>query len=99
PYLAPPSFPTRRSSDLAKCRFPVCPIRSQGQTDRDQTFVNGELVFEERHLQIVGSKMTAKLLEAGARAFERRVRRLRIALGLAEDRKSTRLNSSHQIIS
>ena len=42
--------PRLRLLDIAECGFPVLPIRSQGQTDCDQTFVHGELVFEKRHL-------------------------------------------------
>src|SRR5207244_5664220 len=89
----PPSFPTRRSSDLAAKIFPVerpfvTPARFQVRNDRKKERVGG---FRARFFP--GYAQLLQLGILGLRCDEDR------NVWVSVDRKSTRLNSSHQIIS
>src|SRR5207244_11582993 len=92
PHLPLPSFPTRRSSDLV---------------DRDLTVAATPRLSDDWRLGITYNAAlqlaTIALAAEGYRAarerhHERTILSLRDTIG-EKDRKSTRLNSSHQIIS
>src|SRR5207244_12539341 len=84
-----PSFPTRRSSDLLARR------RDRGLVPIAQTPVVLHLVSQPHQL-----RSAARFGPVHARlAFLSSGRRRRLRHPLLGDRKSTRLNSSHQIIS
>src|SRR5207244_12841034 len=90
----PPSFPTRRSSDLHHPNVYYCltPTRS---------------FYDQRRAMLARlpppNRWIARVWSASHAWFERRsVRRCDQIIAISEnvrDRKSTRLNSSHQIIS
>src|SRR5688500_19547782 len=84
--LAPLSFPTRRSSDLAGC--------DQGERwQRRAAAAGGGLLPRDVEAEPGGAGVFAE-----ARAQQRRDDRA-LPTRLREDRKSTRLNSSHLVIS
>src|SRR5690606_41419268 len=91
--LAPPSFPTRRSSDL---------VRNVGEGLVEQLLAerdaNGPFEsfhdFAERVPEPVLNKRTVESLIKGG-AFDRLNHSRKGLLASFEDRKSTRLNSSH----
>src|SRR5690606_41981094 len=98
PFLvhhAPPSFPTRRSSDLFVA--PDAEGLVVGVVDGDQQALGRDLPDLRQQfpgpgdgvaLEVVAERPVAQHLEEGV-----------VARGVAEDRKSTRLNSSHVKIS
>src|SRR5690606_39535045 len=93
-HLFPPSFPTRRSSDLS-----IVPSRL-AEHARWSLGVAGEL---ERSLRAVDGVLTARVHLAvpprDSLAPEAAPERPSAAVLVRQDRKSTRLNSSHVKIS
>src|SRR5207244_11229960 len=90
------SFPTRRSSDLAITGAVAASYYGIPRTTLDADFVV-YISPPETNRFFRGMK------EAGVKADIQKIRRLLKSgynvITVAEDRKSTRLNSSHQIIS
>src|SRR5207247_11374621 len=84
-HLRLPSFPTRRSSDLAEDRL------GEGQQNAREDLPGPGAVDAGRVLQLGGDRQE-ELAEQEHAERERHRR-------LGQDRKSTRLNSSHEWIS
>src|SRR5690606_39625856 len=82
------SFPTRRSSDLLAAAGGAEQDEAVARVDGEADFVGGT------HDALAGAVFQADPLD-----FQQRRRRQGRRLGLAQDRKSTRLNSSHVKIS
>src|SRR5207244_8065695 len=94
PLLALPSFPTRRSSDLhlrAPQRSEVVAIRDpadHGFSVKRIIAASGDRVYlKDGNVYVNGCRLAEPYLATGTLTFP------------PPDRKSTRLNSSHQIIS
>src|SRR5205807_7981172 len=86
----PPSFPTRRSSDL-----PLSPARHSGTTAHPPG-------LRPLHLARPGGRVARRRDARSVPDDPRRLlgeRRRLVGPGVLEDRKSTRLNSSHLVIS
>src|SRR5207244_12154903 len=97
--LSLPSFPTRRSSDLFVTRdlgF-AANLRLSAVEKRDvktcSTGINRDQTGDVQRLGQISCS-----LHASGRTREDGMDRHLLGLAVAQDRKSTRLNSSHQII-
>src|SRR5207253_9937031 len=90
-HPTPPSFPTRRSSDLPRFR------RSTHRENRAPSRPRNSI----RLKNVDGPDRECWVRQTTVRvaAFENDTRLQRILCGRTEDRKSTRLNSSHVAIS
>src|SRR5207244_9949468 len=88
--LAVPSFPTRRSSDLVEVENDLCHRESRtGSKLRAEPF--------DLEVEIVGRRIDCDSREERRRRVDRAA--VEVLAAIEVDRKSTRLNSSHQIIS
>src|SRR5690606_40705922 len=86
-HLDPPSFPTRRSSDLALLKL------VSGDIDDERLTTLGGILCDAQSSSLFGLRTTLRSLAGGQPGAESSVGKL---IG---DRKSTRLNSSHVKIS
>src|SRR5207244_13038908 len=92
-------FPTRRSSDLQRIshlppRIADPRVRTAAGNAVAQADVAGRVHGDASHPAIIGVRGVSALLIDGGRAAGA----ANLVPAHAEDRKSTRLNSSHQII-
>src|SRR5207244_11861569 len=93
PPPRPPSFPTRRSSDLSANRL----VDGAELLDRER--VGDELERDAATVEVGARARDRRLEDLGVVEREALGRKLRHREPSRADRKSTRLNSSHQIIS
>src|SRR5207244_5544301 len=91
-----PSFPTRRSSDLSRVELPVAIVPTyvhrRMSAQRSCFTIHGRKEMPLSQL-VTGSVLKRYSIDPAAK------QRLQRDLNMLGDRKSTRLNSSHQIIS
>src|SRR5207244_11738829 len=90
------SFPTRRSSDLALQQGQVLLTRNHEHFEQLHRLVLGSGGHHSGIMTVRSEKDQTKRMKPGA--IVSAIRKLQSA-GVPIDRKSTRLNSSHQIIS
>src|SRR5207244_13006768 len=88
----PPPFPTRRSSDLELQRVPLDGVVARGDRDRAARSERRRAYLDR------GDRADAQIDRLGARGEQPGEDGVAHHLSRT-DRKSTRLNSSHQIIS
>src|SRR5699024_11504785 len=91
PHCAPPSFPTRRSSDLTA--FHPCGTCKMGSADDDMAVVDGKgRVYGLEGLRVVDASIMPLIITGNLNATT-------IMIGEKIDRKRKRLNSSQVSIS
>src|SRR5207244_12876026 len=99
PLRHPPSFPTRRSSDLAEDSLFQRKLKMDGLlNDMHYPYSSLRRVRAAHAFLLLGDTGRAALPKLTRLARDVRYS-LYARLALVADRKSTRLNSSHQIIS
>src|SRR5207247_6233617 len=94
PHRVPRSFPTRRSSDLD------AQLAGQPMLERLDLFAHGARVTDDPARPVEGAlAFRGETDEARAALHQEDAERLLELLDTGRDRKSTRLNSSHEWIS
>src|SRR5205807_4827741 len=91
PHRALHSFPTRRSSDLPDDaeHLAAAGLQAEAIHRHERAVADGQM-FEHNHPTVVTSRCTELFIDS---------RRRMISAKDLQDRKSTRLNSSHLVIS